>query len=629
MSITEPRADDWITVNQRLLDDEFNRLAARVAGSEPPAAADRPDGASTLDRIANAFGLSTFERGLLALCAGMELHCGLTEAVAGHGGVVSWALAQHVLPDPHWSALSPGGALRRWHLVELTAGRLAHAPLQASERVVHYLVGIDELDPLITGLASRLRPPNLMAESHAAQAAHIASCWPEPPTPWQPVVLHGEDEHGRLDVAWAASTALGLQPFMIHSADLPAAADERAQLASIWTRDALLSGAALIIETDETTPARQLASWLSRVDGPVLVSSRHPTAIPGAAQHEVQRPEQAEQRDLWRTALGQLDATNRDLHPDADLLAATRRLSAREIHDCARLHAETGNTSDLGAVLRRQLRRPDLDGIVRVIRPAATWSELVLPEDRIEVLRALADQVRTRTVVHTEWGFAERNSRGLGTTALFAGEPGTGKTMAAEVIATELGLDLLHVDLSAVVSKYIGETEKNLRRIFDGAEQIGAILLFDEADALFGKRSEVRDSHDRYANIEISYLLQRMEAYRGLALLTTNARSSLDHAFVRRLGFVVQFPFPDRQLRRRIWANAFPERTPTADLDPQVLSSLAVSGGAIRNIALAAAFRAAAAGEPVDMTHIAWAARTELAKSDTTASPSDFAGWDT
>lgn len=230
--------------------------------------------------------------------------------------------------------------------------------------------------------------------------------------------------------------------------------------------------------------------------------------------------------------------------------------------------------------------------------------------------------------MHSEWGFAERNARGLGTTALFAGEPGTGKTMAAEVIAGALDLDLLHVDVSTVVSKYIGETEKNLRRIFDGADQVGAILLFDECDALFGKRSEVRDSHDRYANIEVSYLLQRMEAYRGLALLTTNALSSLDHAFQRRLGFIVQFPFPDREHRRRIWANAFPERTPTTELDFETLASLAVSGGSITNIALGAAFRAAAADEAVSMAHIAWAARTELAKSDITPSPSDFAEWE-
>ena len=624
MSVTELRADDWVTDNQRLLGGEFDRLAALVEGSEPlPAPVD--GAASTLDVVANTFGLSGFERGLLALAAGVELHAGLAAAVARRDGVVSWGLAQQVLPDAHWSAMSPGGSLRRWHLLEMSPGGVTHAAMAISERILHYLVGVDELDSTLTSLVTRLQPADLMAPSHAAMAEEIARRWSDPETPWQPVALHGDDEDGRLDIAWAACAALGLQPFVIRACDLPTAPADRAHLATIWTRDAVLSGAALVVQADEVTSAALLAGWLDRVDGPVIISCRHPAAVPGVVHHEVKRPEAAEQRQLWRAALDRLGAVEPDMHASADLLASTRRLSARDIVACTRIST---NTADLGSTLGRQLHRADLDGLVRVIRSAVTWSDLVLPDDRIELLHALADQVRTRPVVHDDWGFAERHTRGLGTTALFAGEPGTGKTLAAEVIAHELDLDLLHVDLSAVVSKYIGETEKNLRRIFDSADQTGAILLFDEADALFGKRSEVRDSHDRYANIEVSYLLQRMEAYRGLALLTTNARASLDHGFVRRLGFVVQFPFPDREHRRRIWANAFPARTPTIGLHPEVLSSLTVSGGAIRNIAVAAAFRAAATGEPVGMVHIAWAARTELAKADTSPSPADFAGWD-
>jgi hypothetical protein len=507
----------------------------------------------------------------------------------------------------------------------MSPGGVTHAAMAISERILHYLVGVDELDSTLTSLVTRLQPADLMAPSHAALAEEIARSWSDPETPWQAVALHGDDEDGRLDIAWAACAALGLQPFVIRVCDLPSAPADRAHLATIWSRDAVLSGAALVVQADEVPSATLLAGWLDRVDGPVIISCRHPAAVPGVVRHEVKRPEAAEQRQLWRAALDRLGATEPDMHASADLLASSRRLSARDIAACTRISA---STADLGATLGRQLHRADLDGLVRVIRSTVTWSDLVLPDDRIELLHALADQVRTRPVVHDDWGFAERHTRGLGTTALFAGEPGTGKTLAAEVIAHELDLDLLHVDLSAVVSKYIGETEKNLRRIFDSADQTGAILLFDEADALFGKRSEVRDSHDRYANIEVSYLLQRMEAYRGLALLTTNARASLDHGFVRRLGFVVQFPFPDREHRRRIWDNAFPARTPTIGLHPEVLSSLTVSGGAIRNIAVAAAFRAAATGEPVGMAHIAWAARTELAKADTSPSPADFAGWD-
>jgi SpoVK/Ycf46/Vps4 family AAA+-type ATPase len=199
--------------------------------------------------------------------------------------------------------------------------------------------------------------------------------------------------------------------------------------------------------------------------------------------------------------------------------------------------------------------------------------------------------------------------------------------MASEVLANELQLDLYRIDLSQVVNKYIGETEKNLKRIFDAAEDGGAILLFDEADALFGKRSEVRDSHDRYANIEVSYLLQRMEGYRGLAILTTNMKSALDKAFMRRIRFIVQFPFPDAVQRSEIWRRIFPADTPTKGLDVGRLARLTVAGGNIRNIALNAAFLAANSGEPVRMEHIASAAHSEYAKLEKPLTDAEIGGW--
>jgi SpoVK/Ycf46/Vps4 family AAA+-type ATPase len=218
-------------------------------------------------------------------------------------------------------------------------------------------------------------------------------------------------------------------------------------------------------------------------------------------------------------------------------------------------------------------------------------------------------------------------SRGLGISVLFTGESGTGKTMASEVLANELQLNLYRIDLSQVVNKYIGETEKNLKQIFDAAEEGGAILLFDEADALFGKRSDVKDSHDRYSNIEVSYLLQRMEAYGGLAVLTTNMKSALDKAFLRRIRFVVPFPYPDASLRAGIWRRIFPPNTPVLDLDIEKLSRLSVPGGNIRNIALNAAFLAADEGQPVQMSHIARAARSEYSKLEKVLSNTEIGGW--
>jgi SpoVK/Ycf46/Vps4 family AAA+-type ATPase len=258
--------------------------------------------------------------------------------------------------------------------------------------------------------------------------------------------------------------------------------------------------------------------------------------------------------------------------------------------------------------------RPRLDDLARRIEPTVGWDALVLPELQMQTLRSISAHVRHRSTVHGAWGFETRSTRGSGISVLFAGPSGTGKTMAAEVLAAELALDLYVIDLSQVVNKYIGETEKNLARVFDAAERGGAVLLFDEADALFGKRSEVKDSHDRYANIEVSYLLQRMESYRGLAILTTNLKSALDDAFLRRLRFVVTFPFPGAAQRSEIWRRVLPGSLPTGELDFQRLARLNVAGGHIRNIALNAAFLAAEGGGVVEMEHLMAAARVEYAK---------------
>ena len=252
---------------------------------------------------------------------------------------------------------------------------------------------------------------------------------------------------------------------------------------------------------------------------------------------------------------------------------------------------------------------------------------MVLPELEKQILRDAADQLKQRTKVYDEWGFGGKSKRGLGISALFAGASGTGKTMAAEVLAREMKLDLYRIDLSAIVSKYIGETEKNLSRVFDAAEMGGVILLFDEADAIFGKRSEVKDSRDRHANMEVAYLLQRMEAYPGLSILTTNLKNSIDQAFLRRIRFIVQFPFPDANQRAEIWRRVFPKNTPTEGLDEWKLARLQVAGGNIRNIALNAAFIAAQAEEVVKMQHILQAAKSEYTKMERPLTDNEVKGW--
>lgn len=303
-------------------------------------------------------------------------------------------------------------------------------------------------------------------------------------------------------------------------------------------------------------------------------------------------------------------------------------LTALENHTHWRLHGNEQITmADLYAACRAQ-SDSKLNTLASKIEPKYTWDDIVLPDDALTQLWEICQRVSYRHHVMGEWGFGQKLSLGKGISALFAGSSGTGKTMAAEIIAHELGLDLYKIDLSQVVSKYIGETEKNLNSIFATAENANAVLFFDEADALFGRRSEVHDSHDRYANIEISYLLQKMEQYEGIAILATNLCQNLDEAFVRRLAFVVHFPFPDEANRKRIWTKIWPSEVPLAEsVDLNLLAHrFKLSGGNIKNIALAASFLAAADGKVVKMEHLFHATQREYQKLGKTLSETELYG---
>jgi hypothetical protein len=306
----------------------------------------------------------------------------------------------------------------------------------------------------------------------------------------------------------------------------------------------------------------------------------------------------------------------------AELLADRYELGADRIDDAARaaddLAALNGRPlclGDLLAACREQSGRRT-SGLVVRLEPRYGWADLVLPASRITLLRELCDQVRYRHVVYEGWGFERWAAHGGGVSALFTGPPGTGKTLAAEVVAADLGLDLHSVDLSQVTSKYIGETEKNLAAVFAEAQSGNSVLFFDEADALFGRRTEISDSHDRYANLEVSYLLQRMEEYRGVVLLATNLRQNLDEAFTRRIRFLVDFPFPDEAHRRRIWLSHLPAEAPVApDVDVDLLArTYPMAGGSIKNVVLTAAFLAAAAGGTIRAEHLLLGTRREFDK---------------
>jgi len=635
-------APDWQSANHRYLVAALGRVREalrRHAGGEgegvdaegqvSEAAAALPTPAA-LDVLCQSFGLSAFERDVLLLCAGVELDGDFAElCAAAHGDprrtYPTFGLALAALPEAHWSALSSDGPLRRWRLVETSPGEgLTTGPLQVDERILHHLAGISTIDERLRGLVRGVSGGPQPASREAA-AERVVEFWKtgEDGEPPPAVQLCGCDATGRRAVAAAACAKAGLAAVVVDAAELPATATEQEALARLWEREAALAGAALVLEVDSVDDAvrmRAAVGFLEAVGGWRLVSSFEPVRarMEPILRVDVAPLTAAEQLDLWTAAL--------DGRVDTEELASVSqqfRLGSEAVTAAAARVRAGGSTWDAC----RQQARPRLDDLAARIEPVVGWDDLVLPEPQLETLREIALHVRHRATVYESWGFAAKGARGLGISALFAGPSGTGKTMAAEVLATELRLDLYRIDLSSVVSKYIGETEKNLRRVFDAAEEGGAILLFDEADALFGKRSEVKDSHDRYANIEISYLLQRMEAYRGLAILTTNLRSALDPAFLRRLRFVVQFPFPEPAQRAEIWRRIFPVDTPVDGVDPELLARLNVAGGNIRNIALAASFLAAADGGKVAMGHLLRAARTEYAKLEKPLSDAETGGW--
>ena len=630
-----PRELDWTHANQQLLVAEFARLRALLGDGDPTAAsqhvatiAESLPAPAAIDTLAERFALSPFERDIVLLAAGVEMDAALARLVHDRTGddQASFSLAMAVLPGAHWSAIAPSDPLRHWRLIEVDDARgLTTGRLRLEERVLHYLAGINVLDHRLQALLAPVPPAGLMSDNHAARAEHIAAQLRRDADNWPVVQLTGDDPQAQQDVARRITDALGAHLFNLTAGHIPTGVHEAASLATLWQREATLLGGVLLISAADGH-AETVSAFVERIHGLVLIAAREALHFDTATHTEsIAKADIPGQRRLWQQALGDAAAPMADT---IDTLASRYRLGARRIGDIA-AEARGLPPAQMPAVLQRQSRRDDaaLMALAQRIEPHAGWADLVLPELQRRTLEQIAVHTRQRIRVLHDWGFADRGERGLGLASLFAGESGTGKTLAAEVLAGELGLALYRIDLSAVISKYIGETEKNLRKVFDAAEDIGAILLFDEADALFGKRSEVKDSHDRYANIEVSYLLQRMESYRGLAILTTNHKAALDTAFSRRLRFVVNFPFPDAAQREAIWRSVFPARTPVDLLDFAKLARLNVAGGNIRNIALAAAFLAAEADSPVTMALLRQAAHAEAAKRDKPFSEAETRGW--
>ncbi len=575
----------------------------RSPDGDPKAPSTQPDRTGPLKRLETTLGLSPFECQLVLLCAGVAVDGGIAKLVAQAMGAdgptpPDLSLALDILDAGHWDAISPAGPLLRWGIVHMGQGALfTHRPLTLSDRTLLHLLGQDWSAALVMPSVRALQPSPALPAAHAAQIDQVfREVLPKARRAGAglPVVqLVADDPELAHDAAAHLAQQLGLPACLVqdHCPD-----------AQVWGREWFLSPEVPVLAAT-LEDAGWVTAFADSFPGLLVVAGAQP--LPLHCQRTVvvvslTSPDVVERRALWATLLPDVQTSDPS---GLDRLAAEFRLSpsamARLSHDAAiqgtpgdqKVHAVWQRCRTVGATDLRSLARQHTG------RPAP--NDLLVPPQQASQLHDVLLHMRHRAQVAAQLG----GGRGLGVTALFAGPSGTGKTLAAEVLATAMDLDLYRIDLSSVVSKYIGETEKNLGRVFDRAERGGVVLLFDEADALFGPRSEVKDSHDRHANVEVSYLLQRMEAFGGLAVLTSNLADHLDPAFLRRIQHVVEFPFPDRETRRQIWTRTLAGAT-VAAIDFDLLATVALTGGDIRSTAVTALVYAAEGACPLGMDHL-------------------------
>ena len=539
--------------------------------------------------------------------------------------------------------------IRNLLMTLITDTQQTHSPLLAQalkldEQVVQWLLGGTEPDGRLTAFCRCIEPEINPRQLYLDQGLSFA-----PGTPINEIskkqaafklYFHGRTGAGKRSMAEAIAGQSGLRLLSVDLRGALKTGEDFQRICIRLERQAWFQHALLFIENLDALRLEEHADHLQRLrefieayPAPIILAGKDPEwvvrcGLSTVVTLAVNLPAYNQRRAIWRDQLGDpkladaaLDTLTQHFRLAPGQIAAACRM-ARVQADWNQLSADASAATDTKARLRglmQAARAQSGHALTKLAHKAALnyrWQDLILPEDQRLQLQEICLQFTHGHTVYGTWGFGRKLSLGLGLNVLFAGPPGTGKTMAAEVIANELGLDLYKIDLSRVVSKYIGETEKNLDQIFTAAEDANAILFFDEADALFGKRSEIKDAHDRYANIEVGYLLQKMDEYEGIAVLATNLRGHLDDAFVRRLQFIVEFPIPDEHYRQRIWQAMFPEDVPLgADVDFQVLArDIRMAGGHIKNIGLASAFYAASDGGEIRMPHLLRAAHREYQK---------------
>ena len=526
---------------------------------------------------------------------------------------------------------------------------LAHY-IKLDEQIVHFLLSRESFDSRLAPFARLIDPTlsldNLSLDHDTRLLLRAMTARARVERRAVRLYFHGRHPVSKVQAGEAVAREIGTRLLLFDVQRLLGSAIDFAQTLSLLFREAWFKDVVLYIENadglrreERACEYRLLLDALKDDGGITILSGAEPWAPAqrplGVVPISFLMPNMAERRNCWQTNLAArgLEIT----HEELDRLAETFRLTPEQITDAAAtvrnrvIGHQAGETAEqkIGAALFAAAREQSGSNLARLavkIDPVHKWKDIILPADALAQLREICHCVAHRQKVFSEWGFGRKLTVGKGITALFAGPSGTGKTMAAEIIANELGLDLYKIDLSMVVSKYIGETEKNLSVIFQEAQDSNAILFFDEADALFGKRSEVRDAHDRYANIEIAYLLQKMDEYEGIVILATNLRNNIDEAFTRRMQATVDFPFPEEDYRREIFERIFPNAAPmNSDIDFAPLArQFKVTGGNIKNIALHAAFLAAADDKPIGMPEIIRATKREFQKIGKPCGRSEF-----
>jgi len=655
--LTRPLGTNWGQTVNLAEEDAQAYVAALAKAAEVVEAieqqANRAGQVLRFGRLARLFGLNRFERDTLLICLAPSLDLRyerlygyLQDDITRKRPTINLVLDLLCEPGPErllnaarFTAESP---LFKYQFLELTTeasvGKSSWLGqnLILDEAIVAWLLGQYQ-SPVVLGPHAALVTPR--ADEAAPLLAPTVTALLARAETDALIAFHGPDRAAQLAAAQSLAARLNRQLFTLNLAAL--AHDEQPPAVNIIRlalRDARLNDALPYLSgwdacLRETAPVPELLAEVCAHPDWVILAASKPWQLAGVERErnalwvEFPIPDYQQRRALWRRFLeGDAAQLNVDeLSGQFLLTTAQIRDAVASARDLAAQRGSPLQGADLFAAARSH-SSSGLSTLARKIVPRYDWVDIILPPDQVSILREIIATVRGRPVVLDDWGLGRKLASSNGVTVLFAGQPGTGKTMAAEVLAGELGLELYKIDLSTVVSKYIGETEKNLEKIFHVAESSNAILFFDEADAIFGKRSEVQDSHDRYANIEISYLLQRMEAYDGVTILATNLRANLDEAFTRRLQFAVDFPFPEEADRLRIWESLFPKNVPhKPNLDLALLARrFKLAGGSIRNIIVNAAFLAAANGGQITMDHLLHGTRRELQKMGRLLSDKDL-----